>query len=112
MRDATPLERALVATGFGYDAGRRAEQAEVVRRLLPAVRDIRRAGSAALDLAWLAAGRLDGYYERGLNPWDWAAGSLLVREAGGAVEDARGEPPGLIAGPQPLVAALRPLVEA
>ena len=55
--------------------------------MLPAVRDIRRAGSAALDLAWLAAGRLDAYYERGLNAWDWAAGSLLVREAGGAVED-------------------------
>ncbi len=55
--------------------------------MLPAVRDIRRAGSAALDLAWLAAGRLDAYYERGLNAWDWAAGSLLVREAGGAVEE-------------------------
>jgi len=91
---------------------RRAEQAEVVRRLLPAVRDIRRAGSAALDLAWLAAGRLDGYYERGLNDWDWAAGSLLVREAGGTVEDLAGEPFGLIAGPAALIAALRPLVEA
>jgi len=112
VRDTPPLERALVATGFGYDARWRGEQAEVVRRLLPAVRDIRRAGSAALDLAWLAAGRLDAYYERGLNPWDWAAGTLLVREAGGAVEELRGEPFGLIAGPQPLVAALRPLVEA
>ncbi len=100
-----------MATGFGYEADWRAEQAEVVRRVLPAVRDIRRAGSAALDLAWLAAGRLDAYYERGLNAWDWAAGSLLVREAGGAVEELSGEPFGLIAGPQPLVAALRPLVE-
>jgi myo-inositol-1(or 4)-monophosphatase len=112
VRDSPPLERALVATGFGYDAAWRAEQAEVVRRLLPAVRDIRRAGSAALDLAWLAAGRLDVYYERGLSAWDWAAGSLLVREAGGTVEDLSGEPFGLIAGPPSLVAALRPLVDA
>jgi myo-inositol-1(or 4)-monophosphatase len=116
VRENPPLAEALVATGFGYDPARRAEQAEVVRRLLPAVRDIRRAGSAALDLAWLAAGRLDAYYERGLNAWDWAAGSLLVREAGGTVEALQGrgsgEPYGLIAGPAALVAALRPLVEA
>jgi myo-inositol-1(or 4)-monophosphatase len=112
VRETPPLAQALVATGFGYDAAWRAEQAEVVRRLLPAVRDIRRAGSAALDLAWLAAGRLDAYYERGLNAWDWAAGTLLVTEAGGAVEELSGEPFGLIAGPAPLVAALRPLIEA
>jgi myo-inositol-1(or 4)-monophosphatase len=112
VRETPPLAEALVATGFAYDAARRAEQAEVARRLLPAVRDIRRAGSAALDLAWLAAGRLDAYYERGLNAWDWAAGSLLVREAGGTVDDLSGEPFGLIAGPAALVAALRPLVEA
>jgi len=112
VRGTPPLAEAMVATGFGYDAAWRAEQAEVMRRLLPAVRDIRRAGSAALDLAWLAAGRIDAYYERALNAWDWAAGSLLVREAGGAVEELTGEPFGLIAGPAPLVAALRPLVEA
>ena len=112
VREAPPLAEALVATGFGYDATWRAEQAEVVRRLLPAVRDIRRAGSAALDLAWLAAGRLDAYYERGLSAWDWAAGSLLVREAGGVVEELTGDRFGLLAGPQPLVAALGPLVEA
>jgi myo-inositol-1(or 4)-monophosphatase len=112
VRETPPLAEALVATGFAYDAARRADQAEVARRLLPAVRDIRRAGSAALDLAWLAAGRLDAYYERGLNAWDWAAGSLLVREAGGTVDDLSGEPFGLIAGPAALVAALRPLVEA
>jgi myo-inositol-1(or 4)-monophosphatase len=112
VRETPPLAQALVATGFGYDATWRAQQAEVVRRLLPAVRDIRRAGSAALDLSWLAAGRLDAYYERGLNAWDWAAGSLLVTEAGRAVEKLDGEPFGLIAGPAPLVAALRPLVEA
>jgi myo-inositol-1(or 4)-monophosphatase len=112
VRETPPLAEALVATGFAYDPRRRAEQAEVARRLLPAVRDIRRAGSAALDLAWLAAGRLDAYYERGLSAWDWAAGSLLVREADGAVEDLSGEPFGLIAGPEPLVAVLRPLVDA
>ena len=111
VREAPPLAEALVATGFGYEADWRAQQADVAARVLPAVRDIRRAGSAALDLAWLAAGRLDAYYERGLNAWDWAAGSLLVREAGGAVEELGGEPFGLIAGPQALVTALRPLVE-
>jgi myo-inositol-1(or 4)-monophosphatase len=111
VREAPPLDEALVATGFGYDAERRARQAAVAAELLPAVRDIRRAGSAALDLSWLAAGRLDAYYERGLNPWDWAAGSLIVREAGGVVEELPGEPYGLIAGPEPLVRALRPLAE-
>ena len=67
----------MVATGFGYDARVRAAQAAVVARLLPQVRDIRRLGSAALDLAWLAAGRYDAYYEYGLNAWDWAAGEML-----------------------------------
>ena len=110
IRDPAPLERALVATGFGYDPDRRARQAEIVRSLLPQVRDIRRAGSAALDLSWLAAGRFDAYFERGLNPWDWAAGSLLVREAGGIVEDLPGGPHGLLAGPADLVERLRPLV--
>ena len=79
------LDRALVATGFSYRAERRAVQARLLTRVLPAVRDVRRFGSAAIDLAWLAAGRVDGYYETGLNPWDWAAGGLLVREAGGVV---------------------------
>jgi len=106
VRDPRPLERALVATGFGYDPMRRAAQAGVVRRLLPRVRDIRRAGAAAIDLAWLAAGRIDAFYERGLNPWDSAAGSLLVSEAGGVAEELRGEPPGLIA------ASSRELLEA
>ena len=79
------LGAALVATGFGYDAERRRTQAERLVAVLPHVRDIRRAGAAALDLCWVAAGRLDGYYERGLQPWDWAAGSILVTEAGGAL---------------------------
>jgi myo-inositol-1(or 4)-monophosphatase len=112
VREAVPLGETLVATGFGYDSERRALQAEVVRALLPHVRDIRRGGSAALDLAWLAAGRLDAYYERGLNPWDWAAGRLLVTEAGGTVEDLPGDPHGLIAAPAPLLAELRPLAAA
>jgi len=76
------LATALVATGFGYDAGARAAQAEVLQRVLPRVRDIRRAGSAALDLVWTAAGRVDAYYEWGVQPWDLAAGELVCRRAG------------------------------
>ena len=97
VREAPPLDRALVATDFAYGSARRAEQADVLRRVLPSVRDVRRAGAATLDLAWVAAGRLDGYYERGLKPWDWAAGRLLVVEAGGVVTDLPGEPAGLAA---------------
>ena len=76
------LEQALVGTGFAYAAATRAEQAEVLRRVAPAVRDLRRAGAAAVDLCWVAAGRLDAYFERGLMPWDWAAGGLVAAEAG------------------------------
>jgi myo-inositol-1(or 4)-monophosphatase len=112
VRDHDDLATALIATGFGYDAERRAAQAELARRVLPRVRDIRRAGAAALDLAWLAAGRLDGYYERGLNPWDWAAGSLLATEAGGVVEPLRGEPFGIVAAGPRLVEPLRRLVDS
>ena len=85
VRRPPALATALVATGFGYAPERRAWQARTLTRMLPSIRDIRRAGAAALDLAWVAAGRLDGYWERGLNHWDWAAGELLVTEAGGAV---------------------------
>jgi len=74
---------ALVATGFSYSPDKRAEQAAVLARLLPAVRDIRRFGSAALDLCWVAGGRFDAFYESGLNDWDWAAGGLICEEAGG-----------------------------
>jgi myo-inositol-1(or 4)-monophosphatase len=110
-RQRRELEYAMVATGFSYDAERRAEQAEVIRRLLPRARDIRRAGAAALDLAWVAAGRLDAFYERGLHAWDCAAGGLLVREAGGAVADLDGDPPGLIAAATPeLLAELAAVV--
>jgi myo-inositol-1(or 4)-monophosphatase len=101
VREHRELRTALVATGFSYDPSRRAAQAEVIRRLLPHVRDIRRAGAAALDLAWLAAGRLDGYLEHGPSSWDWAAGRLLVEEAGGTVEPLPGDPPGLAAAGTP-----------
>jgi myo-inositol-1(or 4)-monophosphatase len=81
------LATAMVATGFAYDASVRATQAEVLARLLPRVRDIRRFGSAALDLAWTAAGRYDAYFERTVKPWDIAAGTLLCEQAGLAVLD-------------------------
>jgi myo-inositol-1(or 4)-monophosphatase len=97
VRDCTALARAMVATGFSYEPERREVQAEVVARLLPLARDIRRAGAAAIDLAWVAAGRFDAFYERGLKRWDWAAGHLLVEEAGGALGRLEGDPPGLVA---------------
>ncbi len=73
---------ALVATGFGYARKRREKQGRVLAALLPAVRDVRRIGSAALDLCMVAAGRVDAHYEHGLSPWDWAAGALVAQEAG------------------------------
>lgn len=79
---AAPLGQALVATGFGYDAALRAEQAEVLTGVLPRVRDIRRGGSCAVDLCSVASGRVDAYYERGVNYWDYAAGGLIAAEAG------------------------------
>jgi myo-inositol-1(or 4)-monophosphatase len=83
----TDLDSALIGTGFAYDSKARSEQAARLPKLLPAVRDIRRAGSAALDLAWLACGRLDGFFEAPMEPWDKAAGILLVTEAGGVVTE-------------------------
>jgi myo-inositol-1(or 4)-monophosphatase len=87
-----PLDRALVGTGFGYRAARRKVQGEVVAALLPLVRDIRRGGVASVDLCAVAAGRLDGFYERGLNYWDWAAGALVATEAGAIVGGLHGAP--------------------
>ena len=84
------LGKALVATGFGYDAEVRRRQGTAVARVLPRVRDLRRFGSAALDLAWVAAGRFDGYFESGINPWDVEAGILIVREAGGRATRLKG----------------------
>lgn len=108
VRPGPPLAEALVGTGFQYRAEERARQAALLVRVLPAVRDVRRFGSAALDLAWVAAGRLDGYYETGLNPWDWAAGDLIAREAGAVVEPLPGS--GVIAAGPGLFGPLRDLV--
>jgi myo-inositol-1(or 4)-monophosphatase len=82
----------ILVTGFSYDFARRAQQAEVWRDFLTRVQAIRQTGSAALNLCYIAAGRLDGYWERGLSPWDVAAGALIVTEAGGTVTDMRGGP--------------------
>jgi fructose-1,6-bisphosphatase/inositol monophosphatase family enzyme len=87
-----PLDRALIGTGFGYLAGRREVQGEVVAAMLPRIRDIRRIGVASVDLCAVAAGRLDGFYERGLNYWDWAAGALVAAEAGATVGGLNGNP--------------------
>ncbi len=100
-RPAAPLAESMIATGFAYDASVRAIQAEIVARLVPLARDVRRFGSAALDLAWVAAGRYDAYFERTVQPWDVAAGALLCRRAGLEVRDlpARdGLPYGVMAG--------------
>ena len=80
------LENALCATGFGYRAERRQWQAEVAATVIPRVRDIRRLGSAALDLCWTGGGRFDAYFEWGLNPWDFSAGALVAAEAGARVD--------------------------
>lgn len=85
VKTGVALPLALVGTGFSYSAARRVQQARVVTGLISDVRDIRRIGSAALDLCAVAAGRLDVYYERGLNPWDHAAGALIAQEAGARV---------------------------
>jgi myo-inositol-1(or 4)-monophosphatase len=88
------LSQALLATGFAYSAERRGKQAAVVSELITRVRDIRRIGSAALDLCYVAAGRLDAYYEQGLNAWDMAAGALVAAEAGARVTGWDGAPAG------------------
>jgi myo-inositol-1(or 4)-monophosphatase len=91
----TRLSQALVATGFGYDAARRAHQARVVAGLITEVRDIRRFGSAAIDLCLAATGRVDAYFEKGLHEWDLAAGGLIATEAGLLVTGLEGAPPGI-----------------
>jgi myo-inositol-1(or 4)-monophosphatase len=83
--DPVDLPLALVATGFGYDRGRRGHQGAVVQRVLASARDVRRVGSAALDLCAVAAGRVDGYYEDTTRRWDWAAGAVVARCAGAVV---------------------------
>ncbi|MCM3923120.1 inositol monophosphatase [Frankia sp. AiPs1] len=88
----TTLAGALVATGFGYLESRRAAQAAVLTRVVPRVRDIRRMGAASLDLCAAAGGIVDAYYERGLKPWDHAAGGLVAAEAGLRVGGLHGRP--------------------
>ena len=83
---AVDLSQALVSTGFAYDSGERGRQGSVVSQLLPLVRDIRRMGTASLDLCFVACGRANAYYERTLSPWDHAAGALIAREAGATVK--------------------------
>ena len=83
--DVDELSMALVSTGFGYAPQRRAAQAALLARMLPLFRDVRRIGSASLDLCMVAAGQLDAHYEHGLNVWDWAAGALIAVEAGAVV---------------------------
>jgi myo-inositol-1(or 4)-monophosphatase len=102
VRTATSLLDSLVGTGFGYRVERRVAQARVVAEVIPLVRDIRRIGSAALDLCTVASGGVDLYYERGLSPWDLAAGQLVATEAGALVTGLDGAPPGAqmtVAGP-------------
>ena len=84
---------ALVATGFSYAHERRRRQAEVLGELLPVIGDIRRVGGAAVDLCSVACGRVDAFFEVGLNPWDYAAGALIAAEAGAVVQDLHGGPP-------------------
>jgi myo-inositol-1(or 4)-monophosphatase len=106
------LSMALVGTGFGYSPRRRAIQAALLAGLLPHVRDIRRIGSASLDLCMVAAGRLDAHYEHGLHVWDWAAGALIAAEAGAEVQLPRSDGPALTVAAAPGVAGkLRDLLE-
>jgi myo-inositol-1(or 4)-monophosphatase len=110
IRVAPPVElsQALVATGFSYDSQMRGKQGDVVARLVPEVRDIRRLGTASLDLAFVACGRLNAYFERTLSPWDHAAGALIAREAGAAVRGLDGKAPSrdFILAAEPAVADL------
>lgn len=94
VADPPALAEALVGTGFAYDRERRARQGQVALEVLLRCRDLRRIGAAALDLCAVAAGRLDAYYEWGLQPWDMAAGALVCTEAGAIVTGRDGQPPG------------------
>jgi myo-inositol-1(or 4)-monophosphatase len=111
--DREDLPTALIATGFAYESELRARQSAVLKRLLPRVRDIRRVGAAALDLAWCACGRFDAYYERGVHRWDFLAGALIAARAGLEVRElgAAGEDPfGLVVAPASLIDELCGLV--
>jgi myo-inositol-1(or 4)-monophosphatase len=108
-RPVPSLGQALVATGFGYEAARRRAQARVLLELLPRVRDVRRVGCSALDLCGVATGRYDGYYERGLHAWDFAAALLVAAESGVSVSGGPDRPPSgdlLVAARSPLADTL------
>ena len=108
-----PLENALLLTGFAYAERYRRAQGELMQEILPRVRDIRRLGTASLDLAYVAAGRANVYFERTLSPWDHAAGELIVREAGGVVTGFGETAPGreaIFAGERDMVARMKELV--
>jgi myo-inositol-1(or 4)-monophosphatase len=114
VNPARPLAESLVGTGFDYTLQRRTEQAQLVAVVLPRVRDIRRIGAASLDLCSVATGGLDLYYERGLKPWDLAAGALVAAEAGAVVTGLHGVPAGAqmtVAGPAESVVELVALLE-
>jgi myo-inositol-1(or 4)-monophosphatase len=90
VSDTDELIRALIATGFPYDRAEMPEALELFGRFAATTQGMRRLGSAALDLCYVAAGRIDGYYERGIWPWDLAAGSVILQEAGGKLTNYRG----------------------
>jgi myo-inositol-1(or 4)-monophosphatase len=113
--DPASLATAVIGTGFGYDPARRRRQADALARTIEHVADVRRFGAAALDLCWVAAGRLDGYFEVGLNPWDHAAGALIAREAGAIVAGIDGSEPSdalLVAAPPSLWSPLTDVLVA
>lgn len=114
VNDPVMLEQALIATGFAYQREHRRQQARVAAEVAVHARDLRRAGSAALDLCWVAAGRLDGYYEDSVSKWDWAAGALIAAEAGANVGVLPGpdEREGVVAAGPGLYGPLRDLVTA
>jgi myo-inositol-1(or 4)-monophosphatase len=107
------LSHALVATGFSYEPDRRQRQAAVLGKIIGSVRDIRRMGAASVDLCSVACGRVDAYYERGLQPWDHAAGALIATEAGALVGNLTGGAPEFefcLAAPPALFNGLRSLL--
>lgn len=92
VRNPTRISSALIGTGFGYSSARRVSQTQFLSTIIGEVRDVRRSGAASLDICYVAEGRLDGYYESGLWPWDYTAATLIAREAGGIVKGLSEEP--------------------
>lgn len=106
VRPCGELSQAMVSTGFAYGTALRRRQAQVLENIVDRIRDIRRTGCAVVDFTWLARGRTDAYFERGLNPWDLAAGTLIAQEAGAVVTElALGEGPATVVAAVPGIAA-------